>query len=177
MKYLLANLVSGEAEKLQQKMVRDLSERFDAHWLNDYWTPAHFTLKSLFDEQYVSQVESVLEEFAPLNRAFPVTISGFRCFPDCAFMDVQLSPEAHDIYMRLMAELKKIEGMEWDEHEAEDRLFHLSIALFDIDKHYDALCAYLKTIEYSFTVQFDNIALLEQNDAGWIIRRYFSLGA
>lgn len=175
MKYLLANLVHGPAEKFQQELVRDLSERFDTHWLNDYWTPAHFTLKSLFDERHLTQVEVLLEEFSAQNFAYPAETRGCSVYTDAVMMDVHLSEDATAVYLNLIRALRKIDGLEWGSFEAEERHFHMSVALFDIDKQFEGIKGYSQALDFCFEIQFDNVALLEQNERGWILRRYFSL--
>lgn len=175
MKYILANLVTGEAECFQQKMVRELSEKFDTHWLNDYWTPAHFTLKHLFEKKHISKIETILEKFSGEKRAYPVTISGFTNYHDAIVMNVKLSDDAFQTYMALINELKKIDGLEWGNFEAEERHFHMSVALFDVEKNYKDMCNYVHSVNYQYETQFNNIAILEQNDKGWIIRRLFTL--
>jgi 2'-5' RNA ligase len=155
--------------------VKEISQKFEAHWLNDYRSPTHFTLKYMFDEEYLEQVETVLEKFAAEHTPTPVKVSGCNYFArNCFYMDVHLSDEAKVNHERLLDVLKEVKGLDFKKEE--DLHYHASLALFDVEKRFDDIWKFLQVMQFSYDVQFDNIALLGQGEQGWVIQRLFTLG-
>jgi 2'-5' RNA ligase len=112
MKYSLACLLEGPAAEYQQRLVREIADRFDLRFTLEQAIPPHFTLKYHFETEEIDTVEQIVSRFCTTHAKKAVEIGGFGEFaPDVAFLKVQLSPAAQTTFEAFLVELRHIPWM------------------------------------------------------------------
>jgi 2'-5' RNA ligase len=160
--YLLINSLKGDIAKYHNQLVDDVADRFDLRIEQEINVPAHFTLKYWFtaNDTELSALKADLADFCRSHQRSPVRLGGFDGFPpNAVFIDVVLSENALETYSNLIAGLKTLKWMEWDQYDYPNLRFHTTIAE-ECKEKYDDVCDYLAGKEKYFDCWFDNITLI-----------------
>ena len=176
MKYIIVSLLDGKVERYHQKLVEEISERFQVDFLAKQKAPTHFTLKDMFEAEDIEELDCLLKDFVVSHKPAIITLEGYNRFDDnVIFMDIKLSEEARSLFDDLMKLLKNIPWMEWGPYDDENRKFHCSLAYFDIKEKYKDICRFLlKSYSYSFEAYFDNITVFQQEGESWKLYKTYS---
>jgi 2'-5' RNA ligase len=158
---MIVSLLYGEVQSYHKRLVEEIADKFDVDFLAKQNVPTHFTLKDMFETEYIEELDILLSEFAKNHRAEPISLEGYNRFEDSViYMDISLSEAAKRLYLEFIETLKKIKWMQWGPYDDANRVFHCSLAYFDIKEKYKAICRFLLShYSYSFEAQFDNIAI------------------
>lgn len=178
MKYMIVCLLSGEVEIYHQRLVKEIADRFAVDFLAQQKVPTHFTLKDVFEGSDIGDIERTLEEFVRVHRPSRIFLEGYNRFEDnVIYMDINFSEEAKQDYSDFIMQLKEIPWMQWGPHDGESRIFHCSLAYFDIKEKYKEICSFLlANFSYSFEAYFDNIAIYcSQSGENWALYKSYSM--
>jgi len=161
MKYMIVSLLGGEVQKYHQGLVEEIAVKFGVDFLAKQKVPTHFTLKDIFETEDISLLDDKLKEFSRIHKPARISLEGYNRFDDnVIYMDIKLSEEARVLYMQFIHMLKEISWMQWSPYDDENRVFHCSLAYFDIKEKYKDICRYLlSNYSYAFEALFDNIAI------------------
>ncbi|HYE09758.1 MAG TPA: 2'-5' RNA ligase family protein [Patescibacteria group bacterium] len=177
MKYIIVSLLSGTVKNYHQKLVEEISERFDAVFLANQKAPTHFTLKDIFEADDISELDRILEEFARNHKPAGISLEGYNRFDDnVIYMDISFSEEARQLFTHFISRLKEIKWMQWGPYDNENRIFHCSLAYFDIKDKYRDICRFLlANHSYSFEAFFDNVAIYRQVGENWELYKSYPM--
>ena len=173
-RYIIASVVTGEIAKLHQKLVGEVSQKFN---LRKIKTPSHITLKDNFYCEDTSEVEKVIEEaINEVQIAGNILINGISSFRNEIFyIDAKLDDNSRKIYENLIRKLTEIEWLQWDQFDTLERQFHLTITNKATSENFVEIKEYLEQFHPLFQLPFDNISILKklENEHRWIIHKEF----
>lgn len=163
MKYFVAHLLSGEAQRYHERLTRELSHRFDIVPLHER-VPPHLTIKIPFEAntEQIEELERVLRSFARTHEARELTLKGFGHF---GFRTVYLDVASGDPSVQIARECLKTlrDHVPWLSHgPLEGNKLHASVARFLTRKQFARIWRMLKIAHPHFTTLFDNIAILKK---------------
>jgi 2'-5' RNA ligase len=175
MKLVIVYLIKGKAEKLQQKLAKEVGPKFGEHHLIKNPLPAHVTLKSPFEIENSKKIEQVLKDFVKKQRQGDVKIRGFGNFRRfVAFMNTKFSWRARKIQKNLLKEVKKL-NIPLHEFDINFKP-HATIAYGNTKETFDKIWNYLMKLDKpKFDLKFDNITLLKKTRGKWKIYKEFKL--
>lgn len=174
MKYVIAHLIRGEAQKLHETITHNLTEKFDTAPLFEYIVP-HITLKRSFerDENRIDDIYRAIDAFAETHAQTDYSLKGFGNFNEVAvYIGVHPSEEMKQSVKDLQGTLEEVEGIELDEFDRAHR-FHATVALgklkpFSLEEVWN----YVQALEVpDFSMKFDNVTVLKKIDGKWVIDR------
>lgn len=178
MKYMIVSLLGGEVQNYHQRLVEEIAVKFDVDFLASQKVPTHFTLKDVFETEDIIPLANKLKEFARTHRSAPIFLEGYNRFDDnVIFMDIRFSEEARVLFKQFVSVLREIDWMQWGQYDDDNRVFHCSLAYFDIKDKYKDICRFLlSNYSYSFEANFDNIAIYySQNGESWELHKCYSM--
>lgn len=169
MKYIIVSLLGGAVQNYHQKLVEEISEKFNVDFLAKQKAPTHFTLKDVFETEAIEELDKKLKAFVRVHKPARIFLEGYNRFDDSViFMDIKFTEAARLLFEQFIDELKEIPWMQWGPYDDENRKFHCSLAYFDIKEKYKEICRFLlENYSYSFEAYFDNIAVFIQNGESW----------
>jgi 2'-5' RNA ligase len=182
MPYMINSLLRGPIEAYQKDIVRHIAEKFPSlTHTKEQGLDAHFTLKYPFETDDINEIESLISIFTATHVKTPVRVGGFRDFGgQTMFIDVNPSQSARSVFVDFIAELRKINWMQWYRHDGEGLHFHSTVAEKTAGLH-EQILDFLKGKDKYFDVYFDNITLLKftgmsKNGVGlWEIYKTFEV--
>ncbi len=160
--YLLINSLKGDIIEYHRQLVDDVVDKFDLRIEQEIKAPTHFTLKYWFtaDDAELSALKAHLTDYCRSHQPSPIRLGGFEGFPpNAVFIDVIPSESARKSFNDLMARLKPLKWMEWDDYDYPNLRFHTTIAV-ECNEKYDAVYEYLIGREKYFDCWFDNITII-----------------
>jgi len=153
--------LSGEIQEYQNRLIREVADKFGLKKIITLNVEPHFTLKYWFraDESQVIAVQKLLSGFCSMNLKAPIRVGGFRGFyPSVVYSVIDFSDEAFALINKLFFELRKSTWIEWNEFDAEKLIPHSTIAE-DCNDHYEDVMDYLDGKEKIFE-SFTGAALI-----------------
>jgi 2'-5' RNA ligase len=178
MKYMLVSLLFGEVQTYHQGLVEEIAEKFGVDFLHKQKVPTHFTLKDVFEAENIEELDKSLDSFVKQHKPARIYLEGYNRFEDnVIYMDIKLSEEARVIYEDLMELLKKFTWMQWSPYDDDKRVFHCSLAYFDIKDKYREICRYLlSSYKYSFNTYFEDISIFYSQDGdSWELYKSYKM--
>lgn len=173
MRYVIVSVVKGEGGDFNNKLRKDVYEKFKA---KSSKLPAHFTIKSPFENESIDEVEKVLENFVKNNNKADYTLNGYNHFDNrVIFMDVNMSNEGKELHDRLIDELSKINYINFDKKDGKNKVFHVTISSKKIQKIYNELWDYVNQFPCNFNCNFDNICIYKWEDNTWKLHKEYLL--
>lgn len=173
-RYIIASVIKGEVAHLHQKLVDEVSEKFN---LRKIKTPSHVTLKDNFYCSDTSEVENIIQEVIEnTSTEGKVIIDGISNFSNEIFyINAKLDDNSKIIYENLLDKLKRIEWLQWDQFDTLEREFHLTITNKASVENFAAIDTYLSQFHPHFEVAFDNISILKklEDEHRWIVHKEF----
>jgi len=177
MNYRIVYLLSGNAKKHAERLIKDVSKKFKAPFVYSRKQPPHITLKYRFEIKNVKEVENVLDEVCKSSPPSTFEIGGIGNFDkEVLFLKVKPSKETVKIHTKLVKELKKLD-LDWNEFDKSlSKNFHVCIAMQDIGDKFNEIKRYLKKSDKKFKIKFNKIFLIKKPKTKWIIQKEFRIG-
>lgn len=173
MRYVIVSVVKGDAGNFNNNMRKDVYEKFKA---KSSKLPAHFTIKSPFEYNDISELEETLDKFSKDNEKAPYIIKGYNHFDNrVIYMDVIMSSQGKKLHDKLIDSLSNIHYMDISERDGKDKIFHITISSKKIQKIYDELWNYVNKFPCNYNCCFDNISIYKWQDNTWILHREYLL--
>ncbi|UPA28985.1 2'-5' RNA ligase family protein [Terrisporobacter glycolicus] len=171
MRYVIVSVVKGEAGNFNNKLRKEVYEIFKA---KSSKLPAHFTIKSPFEEKDIKSLEEVLETFVKNNKKANYILDGYDHFDDrVIFMKVNMSDEAKKLHDKLIYELSKINYINFTEKDGKNKIFHVTVSSKKIQKIYKDLWNYVNQFPFKFHCEFDNICIYNWEDNTWKLHKEY----
>ena len=170
MRYVIVSVVRGEAGNFNNKLRKEVYEIFKA---KSSKLPAHFTIKSPFEED-IKLVEEVLDTFVKNNSKTNYILNGYDHFDDrVIFMKVNMSDEAKKLHDKLIDELSKINYINFTEKDGKNKIFHVTVSSKKIQKIYKDLWNYVNQYPFKSHCEFDNICIYKWVDNTWKLHKEY----
>lgn len=171
MRYVIVSVIKGEAGNFNNKLRKEVYEIFKA---KSSKLPAHFTIKSPFEEEDIKSLEEVLETFVKNNKKANYILNGYDHFDDrVIFMKVNMSDEAKKLHDKLIDELSKINYINFTEKDGKNKIFHVTVSSKKIQKIYKDLWNYVNQFPFKFHREFDNICIYMWEDNTWKLHKEY----
>lgn len=173
MRYVIVSVVKGEGGDFNNNLRKDVYEKFKA---KSSKLPAHFTIKSPFENENINEVEEVLGSFVKNNNKANYTLNGYDHFDDrVIFMKVNMSNEGKELHNKLIDELNKINYINFDRKDGKNKIFHVTISSKKINKIYNEIWNYVSQFPCNFNCTFDNICIYKWEDNTWKLHKEYLL--
>lgn len=171
MRYVIVSVVKGEGGDFNNNLREEVYKKFKA---KSSKLPAHFTIKSPFEEKNIKEVEEILETFAKNNTKTNYILNGYDHFDDrVIFMKVNMSDEGKKLHDRLIDELNKINYINFNEKDGKNKIFHVTVSSKKINKIYTDLWNYVNQFPFKFHCDFDNICIYKWEDNTWKLHKEY----
>lgn len=178
--YLIVTLIKGEAKKVIEGLISEVSQKFEVHEVVNLGAPPHLTLKYGFETENIEEVETVLSNFCSEHQPFPYKLQGFGSFDhNTLFVKVIASKEIESLHQELIKKLKKIKWLQWNPNfDAEKIHFHATIEhTIQSKEKFEEIKQYLEEKHISFEEELDNITILKLEEGSWKVHKTFLLKA
>lgn len=173
LRYVVVSVLKKDAGKFNNTLRKDV---FDKFGVKSSKLPAHFTIKSPFESDDISQLEKILNIFCNSNNATPYEIHGFDHFDDrVIYMKVFMSNDAKFVHDKLIDELSSINYIKFDSHDGKNKIFHVTISSKKIKNKFNELWDYVNNIPCDFYCSFDNISIYKWVDNNWVLHKEYIL--
>lgn len=174
MRYFIGYLIKGEAREYQENLIDRISEKFDVRNLNGY-IPAHFTLKSPFETENISQIEKLLRDFSQKEASFNIKINSIGHFDRRVIYLNGESSQANKTSRKLIKELRKINWMKFHKYDLVEDNFHSTLARAKSPRQFEDIMNFLSEEKPDFDLRFDNITIFQKGKENWEVYREFLL--
>lgn len=173
MRYVIVSVVKGDAGCFNNNLRKDVYDKFKARSSK---LPAHFTIKSPFEANDISELENLLSDFCNKEKASTYKIDGYDHFDDrVIFMKVLMSEESKQTHDKLINILESIDYINFDKHDGKDKIFHVTISSKRIQSIYNELWDYVNKIPCKFDCSFDNISIYKWENNTWVLHKEYLL--
>lgn len=173
MRYVIVSKVNGPAGFFNNNLRKDVFQKFNA---KSSKLPAHFTIKSPFESDNISDLEVILKNFADKNKKQRYTIKGYDHFDDrVIYMKVLMSKEGIELHNKLIDVLDSISYINFTSTDGKNKVFHVTISSKRIQKIFNKLWDYVTNIPCEFTCYFDNISIYKWENNTWNLHKEFLL--
>lgn len=173
MRYVIVSKVNGPAGFFNNNLRKDVFQKFNA---KSSKLPAHFTIKSPFESDNISDLEVILKNFADKNKKQRYTIKGYDHFDDrVIYMKVLMSKEGIELHNKLIDVLDSISYINFTSTDGKNKVFHVTISSKRIQKIFNELWDYVTNIPCEFTCYFDNISIYKWENNTWNLHKEFLL--
>ena len=178
-KRIIVHLIRGEAKDAHENITRSLVDKLDAFPVHDRVVP-HLTIKRWFDSHVVdiNSVYEAINQIVTTHKQSSYRLHGLNNFGEgVIYVDVDASKETLQTVRAVMAALREIDGMTFDEYDEIQGDLHATVAMnslkpFDFKETWD----YLQTLPaIDMNLQFDNIAILKKENNKWIPEKVWEL--
>lgn len=173
MRYVIVSIVDGEAGEFNNNLRKELYEDYG---VKSSKLPAHFTIKSPFECDDISELENTLDIFSKNNKSASYRICGYDHFDNrVIFMKILMSKEGQLVHDKLIDALSKFNYINFDIHDGKDKTFHVTISSKKIQKIYNDLWNYINKIPCEFKCEFNNISVYKWIDNTWKLHNRYNL--
>lgn len=160
-RYILHCLLPLEVQEFHKYIVEKVMMRTG---LQDTWKQglaAHFTLKYWFETPQIDHIEKMLESFTDNFKSQPIHISTPGHFDkNVIFFNVTLSDHAKSAFRGLIESLKHFSWMPWDQYDAENLHFHMTVAE-NCGNSFEKAWKLVNQEAKEFQCSFDNVTILK----------------
>ncbi len=176
MNYRIVYLLSGNAKKHAERLIKEVSKKFKVPFIYSGKQPSHITLKYRFEIKNVKGVENVLDEVCKSSSPSTFEIGGIGNFnKKVLFLKVKPSKEMIKIHTKLVRGLKKLD-LDWKEFDKPlPKSSHVCIAMRDIEDKFNEIKKYLKKSDKKFKIKFNKIFLIKKPKNKWVIQKEFKI--
>ncbi len=172
MRYAIVSVVKGKAGNFNNNLRKEVFEKLGA---KSSKLPAHFTIKSPFETDDISEVDIILNKFSKTHSSKSYKIKGYDSFDNrVIFMKVLMSEEGQVLHDELIDELSKISYIKFDKHDGKDKVFHVTISSKKIQKIFNELWDYVNQVPCDFNCQFDNVCIYKWIDNTWKLYKEYN---
>lgn len=173
MRFVIVSVVKGEAGNFNDNLRKEVLAKFGA---KSSKLPAHFTIKSPFEADNISDLESVLSNFSKTHKSTPYKIKDYDKFDNrVIFMKVLMSKEGQEVHDDLIDSLSKVPYIKFESHDGKNKIFHVTISSKKIQKIFNDLWNYVVPINCDFDCSFDNICVYKWEDNTWKLHKEYFL--
>jgi 2'-5' RNA ligase len=170
-RFVIVCLINGEALEFHDELTSQVCSLFK---VKRQKLPAHFTIKAPFENENISEIETITEEFCSKNKAFPINLKDYGHFRDAVvFMDVKPSKEAERTHDYYIDELHKISWLDWKPNEGKGKTLHCTIVSKIRNDKFEAIWNYCNKHSYNFSINFDNISIMKWEQDRWVLYKSF----
>ena len=178
-KRIIVHLIRGEAKEAHENITRSLVDKLNAFPVHDRVVP-HLTIKRWFDlnQVDVQAVHVAIDTIVATHKQSSYRLHGLNNFGEgVIFVDVDASKAMLETVSAVMAAMRTVEGVTFDEYDEIEGDLHATVAMralkpFDFKETWD----YLQTLPpIDMNLQFDNIAVLKKVDNKWIPEKGWEL--
>jgi 2'-5' RNA ligase len=173
MRYVVVSVTKGDAGNFNSNLRKEVYKEFGA---KSSKLPAHFTIKSPFEVDNISELDNILKNFSKNNKSTPYKIKGYDHFDDrVIYMKVFMSEEGQIVHNKLIDEMNKLDYINFSNHDGKDKIFHVTVTSKKIQKIFKEIYNYVKPITCDFDCVFDNISVFKWENNTWILYREYLL--
>lgn len=174
MRYVIVCVVKGEAGDFNNKLRKDIYEKFNA---KSSKLPAHFTIKAPFEyDGSIIDLENNLEAFCKREKSQQFEMNKYDHFDNrVIYMKVNMSKEGKELHDRLIDEINKSPYINFSKTDGKDKVFHVTISSKKLHHIYDEVWNYVNQYEFDFKCSFDNIVIYKWENNTWKVYREFIL--
>lgn len=173
MRYVIVSVIKGKAGNFNNNLRKKVFEELGA---KSSKLPAHFTIKSPFETDDISELDVILNNFSKTHSSKPYQIKGYDSFDNrVIFMKILMSKEGQILHYELIDELSKISYIKFDKHDGKNKIFHVTISSKKIQKIFNELWDYVNKIPCDFNCNFDNICIYKWVDNTWKLYKEYNL--
>ena len=172
MRYVIVSVVKNKAGDFNNNLRKDVFEKFN---IKSSKLPAHFTIKSPFESDDISELENTLLEFIKNHSATPYKIKGYSNFDDrVIFMKVLMSDDGKKVHDELIDSLSKISYINFYSKDGKDKIFHVTISSKKIQNKFSILWDYVNKFSCDFDCLFDNICIYKWENNTWVLHSEYN---
>ena len=173
MRYVVVSVVKGNAGKFNNNLRKEVYEKFN---VKSSKLPAHFTIKSPFESDDISELENLLDKFSKENSYAHYKINGYDHFDDrVIFMKVIMSKEGQILHDNLVDSISNIDYINFNNLDGKNKIFHVTISSKKIKNIFNDLWNYVNRIQCDFDCKFDNICIYRWVNNTWILHKEYEL--
>ena len=173
MRYVVVSVVKGNAGKFNNNLRKEVYEKFN---VKSSKLPAHFTIKSPFESDDISELENLLDKFSKENSYAHYKINGYDHFDDrVIFMKVIMSKEGQILHDNLVDSISNIDYINFNNLDGKNKIFHVTISSKKIKNIFNDLWNYVNRIQCDFDCNFDNICIYRWENNTWILHKEYEL--
>ena len=145
MRYVVVSVVKGNAGKFNNNLRKEVYEKFN---VKSSKLPAHFTIKSPFESDDISELENLLDKFSKENSSTHYKINGYDHFDDrVIFMKVIMSKEGQILHDNLVDSISNIDYINFNNLDGKNKIFHVTISSKKIKNIFNDLWNYVNRIQ------------------------------
>lgn len=179
--YAIIYLLPEPARSYHLELWARVENSFGLTGMTQPKAPPHITLKYTFVADDLGLIEQTLADYCAATAPTPWSLRGFNTFGESViFLEVVPSPTVRAAHAALLARLRTLPGLRWDEYDNADLHYHATIAQRGLTaaNFADVLAFVQAQPPPDFDLYFDNVALLKINsDVDTIYRTYRLTGA
>ena len=173
MRYVIVSVVKNKAGDFNNNLRKDIFEKFKA---KSSKLPAYFTIKSPFESEDISELESTLSKFTESHSSAPYKIKGYSNFDNrVIFMKVLMSQDGKRIHDELIDSLNEISYIKFDSKDGKDKIFHVTISSKKIQNIFSIIWDYVNQFPCDFDCVFDNICIYKWENNTWVLHSEYNL--
>lgn len=173
MRYVIVSVVKGLAGYFNNSLRKEVFCKFNA---KSSKLPAHFTIKSPFEVDNISDLDMALSIFCKNQTKASYILNGYDHFDDrVVFMKVIMSEEGKYLHDNLIDLLNSFSFINFNSHDGKNKVFHVTISSKKIQPIFNDLYNYVESIPYSFDCYFDNISIFKWEDNTWKLHKEYLL--
>lgn len=171
MRCYIAHMLYGEAEKIYEEVIRDISTTFSKDRLYENLRRPHITLKTPFEIDSIETIEEIVSSFCASKSSSKFTLDGFGHFDkEVIYLHVNPSNEMRENIKLFLKELRKINGILCREVDNENKLLHVTLLKYnEIGNNFNDIFDYLSKRETFVESSFNNIAIIK---FGTVYKKY-----
>jgi 2'-5' RNA ligase len=177
MRYSIFYLLSGEAKKYNEKLMRESADVSGERYVVDVSKlPPHITLRSPFEFDDFKKLDSLLKDFAKKQKKTKIRFKSFGNFRRfVSFMKPSFSVGTKIIQKELIKELDKKLRIRPHEFDVKHHP-HATICYGNNKEQFNLIWNYLKKQKKpNFELEFNEIALMEKVDNQWAVKKKYEL--
>ena len=173
MRYVVVSVVKDNAGNFNNNLRKEIFNKFH---VKSSKLPAHFTIKSPFETDDISELDNLLAKFCNENFCAPYKIKGYDHFDDrVIFMKVLMSNEGKILHDKLVDKMSNIDYINFDKLDGKNKVFHVTISSKKIKNIFNDLWNYVNNISCNFDCIFDNISIYKWQNNTWLLHNEYKL--
>ena len=164
--YYVGYIPPKEFQNFYADLVRDLSKKFGLNILTQKNRIPHVTLKSPFEISSPQSLDDVVSNFCQGQEPSSIRINSVGNFgEEFIFLHSQPSRKMIDTFEKLLASLRGVRGMGWNEYDNPNKTLHITLAKGEeLEGKFQEVYNYLNAQNIKFALPFDNITIFRKNE-------------
>lgn len=177
MRYYVGSMIKGEVAKYYNNLVNEISLRFELESLVKKQRIPHITLKSLFERDYVRDIEFYLKEFSEKHEAIKIMIDGFGNFEDkIIYLNIKKSGQIETIYNSFLKGLKSVPNISFGIFDNVNKKLHITLISKEMEGKFEEIWGYLSNITApKFKIYLDNLTIFKKDKNRTLIHKTYKL--